>query len=246
MLLKHPTKPQISWFRIVLQAAASAAMLILVAQFLLMIILLVCRVAPTLHSLQEDGPIDRSILPNRTFMRLQDIPPDLTRSVLYMEDPGFYEHSGIDPFLVQRAISLNFRKQALVYGGSGISQQLARTLFLNTDKNLGRKLLELSTSLVLERSLSKKRILELYLNYIPLGRGVYGFPDAALSFYHTSLKNLTIPQKITLLTIMPSPFKYSPTTWNKSPTLRQRNQMILQFYRGLASPFSGIFKAELP
>jgi membrane peptidoglycan carboxypeptidase len=207
-----------------------------VGMFLLAIIFLICRLVPEINHLRGTGPLGSDLLSIQRFVPLRSFPDDIPRAVLYLEDPDFYSHWGVDPRSIQTALRMNLSQHTLVYGGSSITQQLARTLFLTTEKNLVRKSLELLTAFMLEHFLTKQRILELYLNYIPFGPGVNGFADAAVQLFGESLSTMSIPQKVALLSIMPSPFHFTPRTYQLSPTLERRSKVAHRFYRNYLSP----------
>src|SRR3990172_2073007 len=115
----------------------------------------------------------------RIFIPLAQIPKPLRDAILAVEDARFYSHGGVDPMGIARAIYQNFRRGRIVEGGSTITQQLAKVLFLTPDKSLDRKLKEAFLALELERRYSKDRILEMYLNQIYFGAGAFGVEAAA-------------------------------------------------------------------
>src|SRR5215467_26789 len=115
----------------------------------------------------------------RIFVALPQIPKQLQDAVIATEDARYYSHHGVDPTGIARAIYQNFRHHRIVEGGSTITQQLAKVLFLTPDKSLERKLKEALLAFLLERRYSKDRILELYLNQIYFGQGAFGVEAAA-------------------------------------------------------------------
>src|SRR3989304_669129 len=115
----------------------------------------------------------------RIFILLAQIPKPLRDAILAVEDARFYSHWGVDPMGIARAIYQNFRRGRIVEGGSTITQQLAKVLFLTPDKSLDRKLKEAFLALELERRYAKDRILEMYLNQIYFGAGAFGVEAAA-------------------------------------------------------------------
>src|SRR5262245_14021154 len=123
---------------------------------------------------ENDELITEFHVERRIFVPLGQIPKSLTDAVIATEDARFYVHFGVDPMGIARAVYQNFRHQRIVEGGSTITQQLAKVLFLTPDKSLERKLKEAALAIELERRYSKDRLLELYLNQIYFGHGAFG------------------------------------------------------------------------
>src|SRR5262249_25727584 len=146
----------------------------------------------------------------RIFVPLSQIPKPLRDAVIATEDARFYSHYGVDPTGIARAIYQNFRRGRIVEGGSTITQQLAKVLFLTPDKSLERKLKEAALALELERRYSKERILELYLNQIYFGHGAFGVEAAARTFYGKGVGDLTLPESALLAGLPKAPATYSP------------------------------------
>jgi penicillin-binding protein 1A len=146
----------------------------------------------------------------RIFLPLSQIPKPLRDAVIATEDARFYSHHGVDPTGIARAIYQNFRRGRIVEGGSTITQQLAKVLFLTPDKSLERKLKEAVLALELERRYSKDRILELYLNQIYFGQGAFGVEAAARTFFGKSVGELTLAESALLAGLPKAPATYSP------------------------------------
>ncbi len=144
------------------------------------------------------------------------------RLVVYTEDPNFYRHYGIDTGAIVSAIQVNFRYGKKISGASTITQQLTRTLFLFPDKLYIRKYLETIAAITIDAIMPKKRILELYFNYAEWGRGVYGIQSASYYYYGLPLYKISEDQVIRLITLLPSPCKYSPETFEKRKRLSAR------------------------
>src|ERR1700682_6480236 len=123
---------------------------------------------------ENDEPITEFHVERRIFVALSQMPPALKESVIATEDARFYSHFGVDPMGIARAIYQNFRRGRIVEGGSTITQQLAKVLLLTPDKSLERKFKEAILAMELERRYSKDRIIEMYLNQIYFGHGVFG------------------------------------------------------------------------
>ncbi len=138
----------------------------------------------------------------RIFVPLAQIPKALREAIIATEDARFYSHYGVDPMGIARAVYQNFRRGRIVEGGSTITQQLAKVLFLTPDKSLERKLKEAVLALELERRYSKDRIIEMYLNQIYFGHGAFGVEAAARTFFGKSVTDLSLPES-TLLAGLP-------------------------------------------
>ena len=126
----------------------------------------------------------------RIFVPLAQMPKALREAIIATEDARFYSHYGVDPMGIARAVYQNFRRGRIVEGGSTITQQLAKVLFLTPDKSLERKLKEAVLAVELERRYSKDRILEMYLNQIYFGHGAFGVEAAARTFFGKSVSEL--------------------------------------------------------
>ncbi len=144
------------------------------------------------------------------FIPLKHISNRVINNVIGIEDFKFYKHIGIDPEAIAKAYSTNKKLGFKYSGGSTITQQLARTLLLTPDKNYFRKYLEILISLEFNLFINKKRILELYLNYIEFGNGIYGIGRASYSYYNKSFYKLDNDEINKLITIIPNPIKYNP------------------------------------
>src|SRR6266849_4915171 len=146
----------------------------------------------------------------RIFVPLPQVPKPLQDAVIATEDARFYSHHGVDPTGVARAIYQNFRRGRIVEGGSTITQQLAKVLFLTPDKSLERKLKEAVLAVELERRYSKDRILEIYLNQIYFGHGAFGVEAAARTFFGKSVGELNLSECTLLAGLPKAPSTYSP------------------------------------
>jgi penicillin-binding protein 1A len=146
----------------------------------------------------------------RIFVPLTQIPKALKEAILATEDSRFYSHFGVDPMGIARAVYQNFRHGRIVEGGSTITQQLAKVLFLTPDKSLDRKLKEAVLAVELERRYSKDRLLEMYLNQIYFGHGAFGVEAASRTFFGKSVKDLSIAESALLAGLPKAPSTYSP------------------------------------
>lgn len=144
------------------------------------------------------------------WRNLQQISPYLRHAVILAEDDTFFSHQGFDIEQMKRAAQINWQKKRYVFGASTITQQLARTLYLSSEKNLLRKIKEAIITRRLEKTLSKNRILELYLNVVEWGPQVYGAEAASQHFFNKAAADLSVDEAISLAVILPSPRRYNP------------------------------------
>lgn len=138
------------------------------------------------------------------------VPEMLKKAVLVSEDAAFYSHKGIDFAELKESIKQDIREQRFVRGGSTITQQLAKNLYLSGDKTLWRKLKEMLIARRLERALTKNRIFSLYLNVIELGPNVFGVQAASRHWFGKDVGELTLEEIIRLTVIIPRPLKTDP------------------------------------
>ena len=158
-----------------------------------------------LEVLQEDNP---DAVLNHRWVDYKRISPNLKRALIAAEDAKFVDHEGFDWEGIQKAYEKNLKKGKVVAGGSTISQQLAKNLFLSTKRTPWRKAEEAMITVMLESTMSKRRIFEIYLNVIEWGNGIFGAEAAAKYYYHTSAKNLSANQAATLAAMVPNPRYY--------------------------------------
>src|SRR5579871_5521488 len=167
---------------------------------------------PNIAILADDG----SLLANRgdtggPAVRLIDLPPYLPKAFVAIEDRRFYSHAGVDPVGIGRAFVRDLTGGGAVEGGSTLTQQLAKNLFLTQERSLSRKIQEAILALWLERKYSKDQILELYLNRVYFGSGSYGVEAAAQKYFGKSARNVTLAEAALLAGLMKSPSKLAPT-----------------------------------
>ncbi len=167
------------------------------------------------------------------FLPLAETPQFVKDLIVLTEDPHFYAHHGIDISSIRLALKVNAEQGRIVYGGSTITQQLARTLFLWPGKNLLRKYMEMWIALESEVFLGKGRILELYLNCAEWGPGVYGMQRASRFFYLEDVAALTHDQAIRLVTVLASPRRSGPWSVDTDPLLDVRYRFIVRASRRL-------------
>ena len=171
----------------------------------------------------------------QTWVPYQRISKNLVRAVLAGEDSRFFDHQGFDWEEIQKAIEKDWEEKRFHRGASTISQQLSKNLFLSTSKNPARKLHEAVITWEMEGILSKRRILELYLNVIEWGDGIYGAEAASRHYFNTSAAALTPEQAAFLSAIIPNPrTAYNPNLHRKRVTRRQN--LILRLMRHVVVP----------
>ncbi len=158
-------------------------------------------------------------------INVKQIPPYVSAAVLSIEDRRFYDHFGIDPLGLVRAMWTNLRARRWVQGGSTITQQLAKNLFLTPDKNLRRKIQEAMLALWIERKFTKDEILSAYLNRVYFGSGAYGIDAAAKTYFGKPATDLTLWESAVLAGLLKAPSKYSPSS---NPRLaRERAKTVI-------------------
>ena len=181
---------------------------------------------PTIQITGFDGSVltTRGEMPGAN-VALKDLPPYLPKAFIAIEDRRFYSHYGIDPVGIARAAVTNVLNRGVAQGGSTLTQQLAKNLFLTQERTMTRKLQELELAFWLERKHSKNEILELYLNRVYFGSGAYGVEAAAQRYFGKSAKNVTIAEAAMLAGLVKSPSRLAP---NRNPEgAEQRAQIVL-------------------
>ncbi len=150
------------------------------------------------------------------------IPVNLVKAVLAIEDRRFYTHEGVDFWGVVRAVVVNLRSGDVKQGGSTLTQQLAKNMFLTPDKTAKRKIQEAMLAYALERRLSKEQILEQYLNRVYFGAGAYGVEAASRRYFAKEVQDVTLPEAAMLAGLLKAPSRYSPLTDPKAAESRTR------------------------
>ena len=197
-------------------------------------------VYPNIAALKNERPIPTAFMEYREsqwadenrdmrltqkWVSMDKISPNIIKAVLIGEDDGFWKHDGFDVKGMENAIERSIKKKTLA-GGSTISQQLSKNLYLSPSKNPVRKIKEAIITWRIEKSLSKRRILEIYLNVAEWGDGIFGIEAAARHYYHKSAKNLTANEASRLAAVLPNPIKYNPTGNQKY--VKNRARIILK------------------
>jgi monofunctional glycosyltransferase len=161
------------------------------------------------------------------WIALSSLPDYVVQAIVVAEDGTFYTHHGFDWFEVKESLQKDLRQKRLARGGSTITQQVAKNLYLSTSKDPLRKAKEALITVMLERELGKNRILEIYLNIAEWGDGVFGIGAASRTFFHKPASLLTPAEALRLAAVIPSPLKHRPDADSKyvlrrSEIMRQR------------------------
>jgi penicillin-binding protein 1A len=180
---------------------------------------------PSIRVLARDGSLIGERGGVDDYVPLDLMPRTMVNAVIATEDKRFFEHHGIDPLGLLRAAIANARAGHFVQGGSTLTQQLAKNLYLSSDRTFARKLQEFSLALWLESRLSKSDILELYLNRMYLGGGAYGVDAAARRYFGKPARNLMLAEAALVAGLLKAPSKYSPVS--NAEYARSRGRIVL-------------------
>ena len=161
--------------------------------------------------------------------KINEIPKYLKDAVISTEDKNFYTHSGYDIFGIMRSMVVNVINKRASQGASTITQQLARILFLSNEKTFTRKIKEIEIAARIEKTISKDKILEMYLNNVYLGSGAYGVGAAASTYFNKSLKELTLAECALIAGLPQAPSQYSPYK-NINKAQKRRNKVLKRMY----------------
>lgn len=205
---------------------------------------------PNISDLKEEKPIPTAFMEYRQeewaeqnrdkeiqhrWVSMENISPNVIKAVLIGEDDKFWNHDGFDVKGMEQAIERSLKKGS-VAGGSTISQQLSKNLYLSPSKNPVRKIKEAIITWRIESTLSKRRILEIYLNVAEWGDGIFGIEAAARHYYGKSAKRLTAREASRLAAVLPNPIKYNPTGSQKYVKNRARIIYKIMKRRGIVIP----------
>jgi monofunctional glycosyltransferase len=178
----------------------------------------------------------RGINLHQIWVPLSNISPYLIKAVLIAEDDKFWRHEGFDYEAIRKAIERDLKAKRLKFGGSTLSQQLARNLYLSPEKSLLRKMSEALITWRMEKVLSKRRILELYLNVVEWGEGIFGIEAASRHYYGKPSSQLTPVEATRLAAILPSPKRYNPLGDQSYVTTRANDIYNIMTQRGIIAP----------
>ncbi len=180
----------------------------------------------------------------QVWVPISQISPYMVKAVLIAEDDKFYSHEGFDFEAMQKAVEKDIKLGKMKYGGSTISQQLAKNLFLSPSKNPLRKAKEVILTWRLENNLSKRRILEIYLNVAEWGDGIFGVEAASRHYFGKSAADLTPMEAARLAVVLPNPLKLNPTGTSKYVEKRAEIVYGIMVRRGIViEEYEDIMKA---
>jgi monofunctional biosynthetic peptidoglycan transglycosylase len=214
---------------------------LLVVAFYLVFVAVFFLSLPDVEYLKDENPATTALIEQRkkeaeqkgedfeirkNWVNFSEIPQALKDAVRVSEDVAFYDHEGIDYFELKESIKRNLEEGKTVRGGSTITQQLAKNLFLSTEKSYFRKIKEFLIAKRLEKHLSKERIFSLYLNIIEMGRGVFGVGAAAQYYYKWPISFLNLEECVRLAAVLPQPLQTNPLS--DSRYLKRRCRLILK------------------
>lgn len=182
----------------------------------------------------------------QVWIPLSRISPYLVKSVLIGEDDKFWRHEGFDYEALKKAIEKDIKAKKFKFGGSTISQQLAKNLYLSPSKNPIRKLREAIITWKMESVLSKKRILELYLNVAEWGEGIFGIEAAARHYYRKPASELNPIESSRLAAVLPNPIRFNPLRESRFVTKRADLIYSIMVRRGIVVPeFEEVIEEEM-
>jgi monofunctional biosynthetic peptidoglycan transglycosylase len=225
--------------------------LILLSLFLSLLSVLYFILVPDVSRLKKENPKKTALMEFREkqskdkgrklridqiWVPLSKISPYLSKSVLIAEDDKFWSHEGFDYEAIQKAIEKDIKMKKFKFGGSTISQQLARNLYLSPEKNLLRKIREAIITWRMEKVLSKRRILELYLNVVEWGNGIFGVEAASRHYYGKTSSELTPQEAARLATVLPNPRRYNPVGDQRYVINRSNAIYNIMIRRGIVIP----------
>jgi penicillin-binding protein 1A len=199
---------------------------------------------PNIAIMASDG----SLLANRgetggRTVSLKELPPYLPKAFVAIEDRRFYDHYGIDPVGITRALYRNLNRGGVSQGGSTLTQQLAKNLFLTQERTASRKIQEAILALWLERNYTKDQILELYLNRVYFGAGAYGVEAAAQRYYGKSARSVSLSEAAVLAGLVQAPSRLAP---NRNPEAAQsRAELVIAAMNELGFITPGMTKTAL-
>jgi len=163
---------------------------------------------------------------NRISIKLEEMPDSFLKAIIAVEDKNFYKHHGIDITGILRAVFINIKEKEIVAGGSTITQQTAKNLFLSNERTIARKIKKLFYAIQLERKYSKDEILAMYCNTIYFGQGAYGIEAAAWTFFAKSAHDLTLAESALLAGLPQWPSRYDP--YKNPDEARKRQAVVLK------------------
>lgn len=213
--------------------------------------ILVYFIYPDVSSLKNDHPDKSAFMEYRErhwatdgknrriihqWVPLKRISPFLIKAVIIAEDDKFWQHEGFDFEAMEQAFQKDLKEKKLKAGGSTISQQLAKNLYLSPSKDPLRKIREAILTWRMEKALTKRRIVELYLNYAEWGAGIFGIEAAARHYYGKHASSLGPEEAARLATVLPNPIRFNPLGTSKYVSYRSRRIYRIMVARGIVIP----------
>ncbi|RJQ45658.1 MAG: monofunctional biosynthetic peptidoglycan transglycosylase [Nitrospiraceae bacterium] len=171
----------------------------------------------------------------QTWTPMSQISPYLIKAVLIAEDDKFWQHEGFDYEALQKALEKDIKQKKFKFGGSTITQQLAKNLYLTPSKNPARKMKEAILTWRIEKTLSKRRILELYLNVAEWGEGLFGIGAASFHYYGKPAAELGTEESARLASVLPNPRRYNPVGASRYVENRSRLIYDIMVRRGIVT-----------
>ncbi|WP_121145752.1 transglycosylase domain-containing protein [Orbus hercynius] len=180
------------------------------------------RLQTPMQVLSSDGELIATFGERRRIpLKYDDMPPVLLNAVIATEDSRFYDHYGVDPIGILRAVYIALKNHSFSQGGSTITQQVAKNFFLTPEKSLGRKIREMILAIRMEKELSKQEIIALYLNMINFGSRAYGVGSAAYTFFGKQADELTLSEAALLAGLPNAPSAYNPISHPERALIRR-------------------------
>jgi len=186
-------------------------------------------IRPTIIYDRNGKPVAELGEERRYPLPIDDMPEKLQQAVIAVEDARFYDHGGVDLMGILRAFITNVKAGRVVEGGSTLTQQLVKIIYLTPEKKLKRKVKEAILAYRIDKALSKQKILEMYLNQVYFGRGAYGVEAAAINYYGKSVKELTLAEAAMIAGVPKAPGIYAPHL-NPEKALKRRNHVLFRMY----------------
>lgn len=180
----------------------------------------------------DDNLIKRVSSSNNNYTKIDKLPDNLINAIVAVEDKRFYKHKGIDFISIGRAVVINLKEGKFKEGGSTISQQLAKNLFLTSEKTLERKYKEMILALEIESKYSKEEILEMYLNVVYFGSGAYGAQNASKTYFDKNVCELSLDECAMLAGLPQAPSAYNPKKYYSKAKARQEIVLSLMAKNG--------------
>jgi monofunctional biosynthetic peptidoglycan transglycosylase len=165
-------------------------------------------------SVMEERAMEKRLLfyPRQSWVGIDDVNPNLLKAVICMEDDAFFIHKGIDWKQLNSSLKENKRRGRIIRGGSTITMQLAKNLYFTTERNVLRKAKEMVVTFRLEKEISKRAILENYINVIEWGDGIFGIQEASETYFKKDPAQLSVNECARLAAVIPSPLEHKPNT----------------------------------